>query len=292
MKKNGQPVMIILIITLMVAVCLLNEKYKWVDFSMFSNREITQEDKEAAAGRLREAMLAGEAEVTIKLAGKLESIESFSEEIIEEAFQIDDETTSDDFDYLRYKYNGADISMKGIGNSYELTYRFKYLESAAETQAVNERIREIFGQLKLEKKSDAKKVKLIHDFIIENAQYDMTAKNNSAYGCLIGHYSACQGYAVLTYKMMTEAGIDCRVITGMSGQTGHAWNIVKVDGKWYYLDTTWDDPIGTGVSQSAHYAFFLKGSLHFEDHVQDEKFNEREFTEQYPVELEDFGRNS
>lgn len=292
MKKNGQLIMIFLIIILMVAIFLLNEKYKWIDFSMFSNREITQEDKRAAAERLREAMLAGETEVTINIAGKLESIESFSEEIIEEAFQIDDETTSDDFDYLRYKYNGADIRMKGIGNSYELTYHFKYLESAVETQWVNERIDEVLGKLKLGKKSDYKKVKAIHDFIIENAQYDITAKNNSAYGCLIEHYSACQGYAVLTYKMMTEAGIECRVITGTSGQTGHAWNIVKVDGRWYYLDTTWDDPIGNGISKSAHYAFFLKGSLHFEDHVQDEKFNEREFTEQYPVEFEDFGRNS
>lgn len=292
MKTYSQMFLGFFIIILMVGACLLNQKYQWIDFSFLSDKEITEEEKNDAAGQIREAMLAGETEVTIRISGTIDSIESFSEEIIEAAFQIDDEATSDDFDYLRYKYNGADIHMKGFGNSYELQYRFRYLESAVETQMVNERVKEVLKDLNLEGKSDYKTVKAVHDFIIENSQYDISTNQNSAYGCLIGRYSACQGYAALTYKMMTEAGIECRVITGVSENVGHAWNIVKVNGKWYYLDTTWDDPIGTGISKSAHYAFFLKGKINFKDHVQDEKFNKKEFSEKYPMELNDFGRNS
>ena len=51
----------------------------------------------------------------------------------------------------------------------------------------------------------------------------------------------CQGYATLTYKMLTELGVDCRYISGTSNEELHAWNIVRI-GRCFgtTLDNTWD----------------------------------------------------
>ncbi len=43
--------------------------------------------------------------------------------------------------------------------------------------------------------------------------------------------------------LMNAAGIECKVIYGSTTRGGyHAWNQVKVDGVWYNIDVTWDDP--------------------------------------------------
>lgn len=43
--------------------------------------------------------------------------------------------------------------------------------------------------------------------------------------------------------MLLEVGIENKIIEGVAGSSLHAWNLVKLDGKWYHLDTTWDDPL-------------------------------------------------
>lgn len=58
--------------------------------------------------------------------------------------------------------------------------------------------------------------------------------------------AVCQGYAVTFYVMMTELGIPCTIVGGTANGGGHAWNAVKLDGYWYFVDVTWDDPLFNG----------------------------------------------
>ena len=44
--------------------------------------------------------------------------------------------------------------------------------------------------------------------------------------------------------MAISAGLECRFVSGTADGGGHAWNQVKVNRKWYYIDCTWDDPVG------------------------------------------------
>jgi transglutaminase/protease-like cytokinesis protein 3 len=45
--------------------------------------------------------------------------------------------------------------------------------------------------------------------------------------------------------MCDDVGLDCYIVIGeVIGGGGHAWNLVKIDGQWYHLDTTWNDGCG------------------------------------------------
>ncbi|MGN0666078.1 MAG: transglutaminase domain-containing protein [Huintestinicola sp.] len=109
-------------------------------------------------------------------------------------------------------------------------------------------------------KSDYEKLKAFHDYIAtsNNFQVEM-GYNQTIYGGLVLGSLQCEGYAKTMQYLCDLAGIESCVVYG-SNKDGdsHAWNVVKADGKWYNLDTTWDDPILTVVDEkNVRYNYFL-----------------------------------
>ena len=88
----------------------------------------------------------------------------------------------------------------------------------------------------------------IHYWLIDNLEYDHTGKYIDAYSALTVGKTVCGGYATLYSLMLAEAGIESKVVTGKNihnpDPLGHAWNLVKIDGKWYHADATWADREG------------------------------------------------
>lgn len=129
-------------------------------------------------------------------------------------------------------------------------------------------------------------IKVVHDYIIENTEYDQTLSQSNiytAYGALNGKLAVCEGYAKALKYILDDLGIPCVIACGIAtnsnGKTeSHAWNYVKIDDKWYAVDTTWDDPLIVGdgyVSQDIYKRYFLKGSNDFfKDHFEDGKIVE------------------
>lgn len=194
-----------------------------------------------------------------------------------------DKSTSDDADYLANSVASMNMRTKQEyrGNQIqrtEYTVQIRYRESAKQLMAVNTRVQEVLEELEIKGQSDYKKVKAIHDYIVNNTRYQLTTNGYSAYGALMEGKAVCQGYAQLAYKMLLEAGVKCYVITGIAGNgwetQSHAWNMVKVGGKWYYLDVTWDDPIGSG--DMLEYDYFLLGKKQFEkSHAAAEEYSKK-----------------
>ncbi|MCQ2082416.1 MAG: hypothetical protein MJZ11_12230 [Lachnospiraceae bacterium] len=112
--------------------------------------------------------------------------------------------------------------------------------------------------------SDFKKALFVHDYLVRMCEYDTdtynSSKNNdpnnlfsmayTAYGCLVENKAVCSGYAKAYQLIMNELGIECGFVTGIGinyeGSGPHAWNYINIDGKYYYVDVTWDDPIYSG----------------------------------------------
>lgn len=281
-------VVILILILTVAAVGYFQWKYQVLNVFLPVSQGKYEQMHNVALEKLRNEMLNGETKIEVIYIGEADEVNNFAVTLMDEVFSVDDPDTSDDFDYLHYKFTSANIKMQGIGHRFKVTYILSYLETNEQTLQVNQRIKEVLGEMEIENKSELKKIRLIHDYIISNCEYDLSSRYNSAYGALIKKQSACQGYAGLAYKMFTEAGIECRIVTGISTGSPHAWNIVKLDGKWYFIDCTWDDPVGTDIPYSARYDFYLKGSGNFPDHILDEEFDTAEFSREYPIEYMDF----
>ncbi len=110
----------------------------------------------------------------------------------------------------------------------------------------------------------------LHDWMLAWAEYDPGAldnnpqgspmpHNDNPYGFLTGKKGICLGYASTFQLLMEMSGIECVTVHGMShGNTEeHAWNLVKLDGDWYAVDVTWDDPVASfSVPRSMAHQYF------------------------------------
>lgn len=129
-------------------------------------------------------------------------------------------------------------------------------------------------------------IKMVHDYLVDNIEYDTSlSKNNiyDVYGALINKVAVCEGYARSFKYILDEMGIPCVLVIGTGtnsrGETErHAWNYVEINGNWYAVDCTWDDPVvvgGGNLPQSSKYKYFLKGANEFnQDHIASGQFTE------------------
>ncbi len=117
------------------------------------------------------------------------------------------------------------------------------LEEAIEKQRQIEEGAEKFLKEIPKEASDYEKIKGIYEAIILQTEYDQEAPDNqNLYSVLAGGRSVCQGYAKAFQYLLNRLGIPCTTVFGevFSGE-GHAWNLVKADGEYYYVDPTWGD---------------------------------------------------
>lgn len=120
--------------------------------------------------------------------------------------------------------------------------------------AYEARVQEILACLD-ENMTDLEKITFLHDFIVRECDYDYDdyLKNSipedsyTAYGVLVNGVAVCQGYAETLLDLATRLGIPCVVVS--SNAMSHAWNMVQLDGNWYHIDATWDDPTWEGYDQ-------------------------------------------
>lgn len=184
-------------------------------------------------------------------------------------------------DYLHFVNSGYRISAsaKGGQDAYytKLIFSMGYYTTAQQEEELTKAVDRLKQELALDGKSDYDKLHELHDYMMNNIEYDYESKelqNNNlchtAYNALIKKKAVCQGYATLYYRMALEYGIDCCIVTGRSHNENHAWNLVKLGNDWYNLDATWD-------ACSHTHEFFLVGGVEFKDHVRDAQYKSPDF---------------
>jgi len=126
------------------------------------------------------------------------------------------------------------------------------------------------------------KLKLVHDFIIDNSQYDKlkmeniydeTYKSKTAYGVLIEHYGICSGYADTLSIFLDKLNIANYKISNVE----HIWNLAYINNKWVHIDLTWDDPISDNPINRTDYFMINTDKLQSLD--SDHYFNKYIFEE-------------
>lgn len=79
----------------------------------------------------------------------------------------------------------------------------------------------------------------LHDWLLEQLEYDNSLKWSSAESALTRGLGTCQAYESAYAKLLSAAGIENAETRDT--YDGHTWNAVKLDGDWYQVDCTWDD---------------------------------------------------
>ncbi len=84
-------------------------------------------------------------------------------------------------------------------------------------------------------------VAYFHDTIITGCEYSETANSDNVYGCLVEGKAVCEGYSRAMQYLCSLTDVRCIIVTGVADED-HMWNMVEIDGQWYHIDLTWDDP--------------------------------------------------
>ena len=148
------------------------------------------------------------------------------------------ENTKGTNDYLVASINEVRAKIKYNNNKAEINFNIEYVSTHEEESYVNEKVKEIVSKLITPQMDDITKIKVLNKWVIENVKYDYTLSRHNAYNALVDGNTVCRGYALLMDKLLEEANISSVVARGNIKGEPHAWNIVKLGGKWLHIDTT------------------------------------------------------
>ena len=106
--------------------------------------------------------------------------------------------------------------------------------------------------------TDLDKFLFLHDYLVTHCKYDMTLSKHNAFNALVEGSSVCQGYSVAYRYLCSLAGLDAKVVS--SNELNHAWNIVTYNGQYYFVDTTWDDPVNINDPAYCRHDNFMRST--------------------------------
>ena len=174
-----------------------------------------------------------------------------------------------------------------INSGNEANYLTEEFNSKAEVDQAIAQIEQVKNQILQNKTGNTyEDIKMVHDYLVDNINYESSlSKENiyNIYGALVSRECVCEGYARAFKYLLDELNIPCIMVIGTGtnsqGETeNHAWNYVQLNGNWYAVDTTWDDPVvigGGNASEESRYKYFLVGrEIIDQDHSPSGQFTE------------------
>ncbi len=208
--------------------------------------------------QIRQALLDRQTKFSLTYKGNQEKLSKHIQDLVEQAIRADD--------YTAYVLASYKISTNSWGDRNTITIEAEYRESISETAFVGRRASEILSSIIKEGMNDHEKLLAVHDWLVDNIVYDESLTYYTAYDALTRGVTVCQGYSLLTYRLLNDAGIETIITEGEVNTGPHSWNMVKLDGQWYHLDVTWDDPVGGDGSISYNYYLVTDDQLR-KDHT-------------------------
>lgn len=121
--------------------------------------------------------------------------------------------------------------------------------------------------------SDYEKELALHDYLTTHCKYSENTTQPSdsdiyrAYGALVNQDAVCNGYAEALQLLFACVGIESKFVVGTADGVDHAWNLVNINGNWYHLDATWDDPVPDQGAKVLHPYFNVSDTVLAQNHT-------------------------
>lgn len=188
------------------------------------------------------------------------------------------------YEYVRADYGGlfwvdgyTYVESSWLGQVMSLEFSPSYTMTRTERDElqneIDARVEQLLGGVS-DEDSDYQKARFVYDTLINTVTYDSEAENNqNIISVFIEGRTVCQGYASATQYLMERIGIPCTIVTGEAGGEKHAWNLIMLDGEYYYMDTTWGDASYRDYEEGAagtNYDYFAATTKRMEEtHIPD-----------------------
>ncbi|MBN7774224.1 immunoglobulin-like domain-containing protein [Clostridium aminobutyricum] len=113
--------------------------------------------------------------------------------------------------------------------------------------------------------TDVEKLLALHDWLVDHCQYNQQSSHTgsadtltayTAYGAMVDGDAVCQGYSLAMNLLLEKAGVPSYYVSG----NDHSWNVVKIAGRWYHVDSTWADSTPDRPGEVKHQYFLLSDS--------------------------------
>lgn len=196
----------------------------------------------------------------------LDGFSKLSEEINVESYKISIERFGDLYNNLSTALQNDHpeiFYLEKVGYRYNPTTQVVtsispvYIDSVQLTpmlETIENEVKNIKSQTN-EQMTDFEKILAVHDYIVANYEYDGDYEIRTLYPMIVEKKAVCQGYAYLFQIAMKELGFEC--VTVPSNECSHMWNKIKLNGEWYNVDLTSDDPTKNRSTNISHEYFLL-----------------------------------
>ncbi len=197
-------------------------------------------------------------EITIDYNGDQEELSANFAKLLKNVFAADD--------YIAYIVDSYLYTIRKWGGTAKIKVTVRYRETVEQSQQVAERVHKVLPTILRQGMSDPDKIKAIHDWIVLHIAYDLSLQRYTAYDAIDSGKTVCQGYSLLAYRMLREAGFRVRIIEGVVDSGSHVWNLVQIGNDWYHIDVTWDDPVPDRKGKVSYHYFLKSDSEMKKDH--------------------------
>ena len=175
---------------------------------------------------------------------------------------FDDKDTLSEINNFVHPYNSFKNIKISVTNYGKVTLNITHIYNNDEISVVNDNIDTFIRDNINESMSIEDKIKVFHDYIINNTKFDTEIENSNnrlnstsytAYGLITNHKAICGGYTDTMSIYLDKLNIpNYRISTNE-----HVWNLVYINDKWLNLDVTWDDPVTSNGTDMLMYDYYL-----------------------------------
>ena len=155
----------------------------------------------------------------------------------------------------RYTYDPSTGKIVEFIPTYTITDTKRIAEMKAEYEARIDGICSLVG----ESWSDLEIALFVHDYIVTEFEYDTSYRIRDVYNFFKEGRGVCQAYTLLYIEVLKRFGIEADAV--ISTSMNHTWNRVKLGGKWYHVDVTWDDPVPDQLGYAIHTYFLVSDAF-------------------------------
>lgn len=166
-------------------------------------------------------------------------VDTLDQKVLEHAYRAVMADHGEIFWVSGYVYTRYTMGVQTVGLDFAPEYTMTLEERETFQTQIDAAVQEILAGA-AGAAGDYEKAKYVFEYLAQNVDYETGAPDNqNIISVFLNRSTVCQGYANATQYLLTLLGIQSAVVTGTAEGEAHAWNLVRLDGDYYFIDTTW-----------------------------------------------------